>query len=356
MTHKQQAWQQRKSLVWLSHLLALIVLLLVAGAVAGGIYQLVASANDRATYPPLGELVDVDGRQMHLYCIGASNSTELVTNMPTVVLESGLGDMLLNWNKVQAEAAKFVRVCAYDRAGFGWSEPADAPIHSPQVADTLHTLLKKAGETGPYLLVGHSVGGIHVRTFAHQYPDEVAGIVLVDSSHDNQRANDPDEGKNPLLSLCRAIAPLGIVRLLNLMDDAGSGGNPHLSASERKIRLAMMNQSHTCRATAHEEAAADTDMSQPTLKPLGNIPLIVLTATQTANRLADELPAELIEQVNMLWTEKQLELAALSTNSRQVMATESAHYIQYDQPELVVEAIRQMVTIVRSPASLVQRP
>ncbi|MCG8481536.1 MAG: alpha/beta hydrolase, partial [Spirochaetales bacterium] len=95
----------------------------------------------------------------------------------------------MNWSAVQAEVALITRVCSYDRPGFGWSDPTDDVIYSPDVAESLHTLLNNAGETGPYILVGHSYGGIHVRNFAHLFPDDVSGIVLVDSSHDQQRAN-----------------------------------------------------------------------------------------------------------------------------------------------------------------------
>jgi pimeloyl-ACP methyl ester carboxylesterase len=320
----------RKLTMWLGGAMGLLVVLLLTGFV----YQSTASAADQKIYPAPGELVDVDGHQMHLYCIG--------TGSPTVVLESGLGETMLNWTQVQAETAAFARVCSYDRVGFGWSEPVNELAYSPQVASSLHELLKNADIPAPYLLVGHSIGGIHVRNFAHQFPDEVAGIVLVDSSHDSQRAEDPDEGKNPLLSLCRVIAPFGIVRMLNLAE-SGSETNPHLSPQERQALIATMNRSHYCQAMANEEAAADVDMSQQAPKPLGDVPLTVLTATQSANRLADELPASLIEQVNALWAEKQLDLVALSSNSSQVLATESAHYIQYEQPELVVEAIRDMI-------------
>lgn len=318
--------------LWLGGALGVLAVLLLSGFV----WQTAVSSQTHTNYPPLGQLIDVDGHKMHLYCIGAGS--------PTVVLESGLGDTMLNWSEVQKETAVFTRVCSYDRVGFGWSEPVDDPVFSPQVADTLHTLLQNAGESAPYVVVGHSVGGIHVRSFALQYPNDVAGVVLVDSSHDNQRAEDPDEGKDPLIALCRVLAPFGIVRAFNLAEE-GVDANPHLTAEQRNMLIALTNQSHTCRANANEETAADTDMSQPHPKPLGDLPLTVLTATQSVNRIAAELPPKLVVQVNDLWTAKQLELVALSTNSTQIIATESAHYIQYDQPELVVEAIEQMVRL-----------
>jgi len=323
----------RKPILWLGIILGGLLILLLSGFV----YQTAVSSQDRKSYPAPGNLVDVNGHQMHLYCVGEGN--------PTVVLESGLGETMMNWSEVQKETAVFTRVCSYDRVGFGWSEPVDDPVLSAQVADNLHTLLQNAGESAPYVMVGHSVGGIHVRNFALQYPNDVAGVILVDSSHDNQRAEDADEGKDPLITLCRAIAPFGIVRVLNLVEE-GAAANPHLNLEQRNTLIALTNQSHYCRATTNEDTAADTDMSQPHLKSLGDLPLSVLTATQTVNRLADQIPAELIAQINDLWTANQLELVALSTNSSQVIATESAHYIQYDQPELVVEAIQQMGLLV----------
>lgn len=313
-------------LLWLGGVLIVVLL-------SGFLWQTAVSAQTHASYPPPGVLIDVNGHAMHLYCVG--------TGGPTVVLESGLGETLLNWSRVQGGTAVFTRTCAYDRAGFGWSEPVDDPVFSPQVAENLHTLLQNADEHGPYLLVGHSAGGIHVRNFAHQYPDEVAGLILVDSAHDNQRGENPDEGKSPLIALCRTIAPFGIVRAFKLAE-GGADANPHLTDEQRHTLITLTNQTHYCHAMSNEETAADTDMSQPHLKPLGDLPLTVLTATQTVNRLADELPAELVTQLNELWTANQLELVALSTNSTHILATESAHYIQYDQPELIVDAIQQM--------------
>ncbi|KAA3662976.1 MAG: alpha/beta hydrolase [Chloroflexi bacterium] len=327
--------RRKKIVLWLGGILGVLAVLLLSGFG----WQTAVSTQTHTNYPPPGNLIAVDCHTMHLYCIGEGS--------PTVVLESGLGETLLNWSKVQTETAVFTRTCSYDRAGFGWSEPVDDPVFSPQVADMLHTLLQNAGESAPYVLVGHSAGGIHVRNFAHQYPNDVAGIVLVDSSHDNQRAEDPAEGNNPLLTLCQAIAPFGIVRALNLAEE-GADANPHLTAEQQNTLIALTNQTHFCHATANEETAADTDMRQPHLKPLGDLHLTVLTATQTVNQLADEMPPELIAQVNELWTAKQLELVALSTNSTQILATESAHYIQYDQPELVIEAIQQMVLLANA--------
>ena len=130
----------------------------------------------------------------------------------------------LDWSFVHVEIATFTRVCTYDRAGLGWSDPVNSPLQSSQVAVSLNTLLNNAGVQGPYVLVGHSIGGIHVRSFASQYPHDVAGIILVDSSHENQNHRFPtelvevDDPTTSLLKICRFVAPFGLMRLLNIAE------------------------------------------------------------------------------------------------------------------------------------------
>src|SRR5207244_2745846 len=164
---------------WLAYPLGGVAALI--GAAAG--YQALAEARDRRKYPPPGRLVDVDGHRLHLQCLGDGR--------PTVVLEAGLSTCSLDWSRVLPEVARLTRVCAYDRAGHGWSDRGSKPRTSQRLADELHTLLINAGIDGPYVLVGHSYGGQIARIFGTRYPDEVAGLVLVDSSHENQRSRIP---------------------------------------------------------------------------------------------------------------------------------------------------------------------
>lgn len=136
--------------------------------------------NRTKQYPPLGKLVDIGGWRHHLNCTGARNG-----KMPTIVLESGAGDFSVDSGLVQPDVARFARVCSYDRAGAGWSDLGPRPRTMRQVAYELHTVLKKAGEKGPFIMVGQSVGGLFVRVYASQYPQEVAGMVLVDRTHED---------------------------------------------------------------------------------------------------------------------------------------------------------------------------
>ena len=160
--------RRRGCLIWLGWIAALIIGLIVLRA----IYESRAEASDAKTYPPPGQLVDVGGYRLHLNCTGS----------PTVVIESGMGDWSASWSGwVQPEVAKTTRVCTYDRAGAGWSESGSRPPTVEQFAKELHTLLQNADIPGPYVLVGHSLGGFTVRVFVHEYAADVAGVVLIES-------------------------------------------------------------------------------------------------------------------------------------------------------------------------------
>src|SRR3989304_10304359 len=165
-------------------ILTLAVLILALGtAIAGA----VAKSHLAQQYPAPGQLVDVGGRKMHINCVGQGS--------PTVLLEAGLGHYSLFWAYVQPEVAKYTRVCSYDRAGYGWSESSPMPRTANAEVDELHTLLVNADVQGPYILVGHSLGGMNMRVFANNYPDEVVGMVLVDSFHEERPIRNPDLAK-----------------------------------------------------------------------------------------------------------------------------------------------------------------
>src|SRR4051812_26628883 len=140
----------------------------------GAAYESVSEAADARAYPPPGQMVDVGGYRLHINCVGAGS--------PTVVIEAGQGDSSVSWSSwVQPRVATTTRVCTYDRAGMGYSDPGPLPRTAERFAQELHTLLLRADEPGPYVLVGHSLGGLTVRIFAHEYPADVLGVVLVDS-------------------------------------------------------------------------------------------------------------------------------------------------------------------------------
>jgi pimeloyl-ACP methyl ester carboxylesterase len=168
-------------------LLGLVVALLVL-AVAGAIYQAIATERAERAYPPPGEMVDVGGYSLHINCVGQGSST--------VVLDGGSGEMSAQWVRVQREVSGTTRVCAYDRAEMGWSEMGPEPRDARQISSELHTLLSKAGIEGPYVLVGHSFGGLYMQTYAARYPEEVAGVALVDSSTEPDQFSQRPEARD----------------------------------------------------------------------------------------------------------------------------------------------------------------
>ena len=161
---------------WLKRVGLSLLVLLIALPITGATYQFIASRIDERNFPPMGQLIDVGGYKMHLYCVGTNTD-----GRATVVLEPGLGATSATWSWIQPEIAKTTRVCAYDRAGMGWSDPNPEPRDAQHIATELHSLLARSQTPGPFVLVGWSYGGLYIRAYAEQYRNEVAGMVLLDS-------------------------------------------------------------------------------------------------------------------------------------------------------------------------------
>ncbi len=310
-----------------------VVLALIAGlALAGAGYEAIAARGDAQAYPAPGQLVDVGGYSLHIHCVG--------TGSPTVVLDAGLGGTSLDWNLVQTQIGQTTRVCAYDRAGMGWSESGPAPRTPARIAGELHSLLVNAGIAGPYILVGHSLAGKNVRMFALQHPDEVAGLVLVDarseyvdehsSPADAQAFQQEIAAQGNLYGLARA---LGLVRLFG----ASQVEMPARSEVTRMEIALFASSQRGLDATAAEALdRASSDAQLLAAPALGDLPLIVLAA------------GESMEQIPY-WPEAQRQQAALSTNGRLIVVEGSGHTIHWEQPALVIDAVLQVVDQAHSP-------
>jgi pimeloyl-ACP methyl ester carboxylesterase len=319
------------SRVLFRRLVLILLLVVVVLAVGGFLYENIAEARDRRFNRMEGRLVDVGGRKMHIDCTGEGS--------PTVILDSGLGESSLSWRKVQPEIAKLTRVCSYDRAGLGYSDPSSAPRTSRVIAHELHALLQAASVSAPYVIVGHSMGGYDVRVYTSMYSKEIVGMVLVDASHPDQDNRFPAELKRLQGSWRREAQfisytmPFGIPRLLGLCDDDAISRAADCNWRSSREQLAEMQ---AFSASAAEAAATGS---------LGDLPLAVLS--HDPDKPSAELPADLANSVNEAWEKMQEELAHLSTRGRRTIAKNSGHYIQLDRPDLVIDAIHSVVEEAR---------
>jgi pimeloyl-ACP methyl ester carboxylesterase len=318
-------------------------------AAAGALWQRRGEARDRADYPAPGAFADVDGYQLHYLDEGSG--------APTVVLDSGLGGNLLSWELVAPAVAEFTRVVRFDRPGLGWSDPAPAGVaRTPSVvAHELRALLRGAGVPGPFVLVGWSLGGLHVRAFASLWPDEVAGLVLVDASHERQFEQLPPKLLrqmrlfNGALRAGGALAEFGAPRALapfyermmlaQLVSDNALPADA-LAASNATGRSRTGLRAVVAETTALPDAMADAQASRATTS-LPPVPVIVITRGAWG-----------LGEIGMsdTWQALQADQAALSPRGRQVVAERSGHLVPLDRPDLVIDAIREIVEQTRSDA------
>ncbi|MDN5795793.1 MAG: alpha/beta hydrolase [Intrasporangium sp.] len=274
-------------------------------SISGG-YETVREAADARAYPMPGQSIDVGGYRLHLSCTGSGT--------PTVVLQPGGGEMSSNLGWIAPAVARGTRVCVYDRAGRGWSEPADTAQDAAQLATDLHTLLQRGHVPGPYVLAGHSFGGLYVLTYAARYPDDVAGMVLVDSTAPASAgktvpASPGDAGSYAVMGRVSAListsARLGLGRLYGQFD---FGSLPPRSRDEVRASIAT---AHTLRSTIDEYVQANASMDEAAaLTDFADKPLVVLTA------LSGSAAG---------WSEKQDHLATLSTNSVHRVFDDASH-------------------------------
>lgn len=324
---------QRRLLVWTRRVLLGLLITLVALAGIGATYQALATARDARAFPPSGQLVDVGGYKLHIHCLGAGS--------PTVILESGQGGLSSDWIWIQPDLAKTTRVCAYDRAGVAWSEPGPSPRDAQQIVRELHTLLENAQIPGPYLLVGHSYGGLYVRVYAATYPEAVQGMVLIEAAHPDQWERNPT-GQAEYVRLTRLYRVAGVLtrmwllRLLNF-----NPATPDLPIAQSAIHKAMSDTAqYVDAATAEFNATAATNQQVRAAGSFSARPLFVLTATEHGRPEIEPIAQEL-----------QHELTQLSTNSVQRVvdgATHASFIIQQQDAQITIDALQQVIEAART--------
>lgn len=302
---------------WIRRILLGLCLLLVVATLAGATFQWISDRRALAATAPPGRLIDVGGHRFHFWCTGAGT--------PAVILETGLGGSSADWGFVQPEVAHFTRVCSYDRAGMGYSDPGPPPRTTRRIAGELAELLDRGGLRGPLVLVGASMGGLIVRAFASEHGDRVAGLVLVDATHEDQGGDVPRIA--PFVPL---LSSVGLLRLLGV-----SFAQPpeSLAPAVREFARATRFRAAGHRAAAAEiihirESAAEVRATRHRL----TVPVVVVTAGRG---------------LDQRWQELQRDQVALSSRGCQIVAEQSGHAVANGQPHVVVDAIRATVQAVR---------
>jgi pimeloyl-ACP methyl ester carboxylesterase len=332
---------------WLKRIVLSVLGLVAALVLAGLCYNTLSERADARRFPQQGKSVplgpDFPGVSLNIDCSGSGS--------PTVILDSGLGVPAIGWNFVQPEIAKFTRVCSYDRAGYGWSTSGPMPRTSAEIVTELHALLGAAGEKPPYILVGHSFGGYNIRVYNGAYPAEVAGMVLVDASHEDQLNRMPPamveyskkEEKSQKLQtlLAPALIDLGIARLVSNTSQA-----PYLSKNFLEEIRYLELQTKFLRATTSELAVLSTSADETRASGnLGDKPLIVLTAGKAPDpaSLPPDFPKQAFIDFENIWIhELQVREAHLSARGRQIIIPDSDHMIPFERPDAVISAVREV--------------
>lgn len=272
---------------------------------------------------PPGRLIDVGSHRLHLLCVGQG--------APTVVLDAGLGGLAIEWLPVQRELARELRVCAYDRAGYGWSDPGPAPRSTQRLATELASLLDAAGEPAPYLLAGHSFGGYTAQYFARVHPDRTAGIVLVDSSHPDQFNRFPRSQQDLLERLARG-RQIAVDTPAELPDNfpADLHGLAQTLMAAPKSRRAQRLEYRNFRKSGQQVLAAG---------PMPDVPAAILTRGER-----EWPPTSEGDAMEALWPALQSDLAQAIPRAVQSTVQGSGHHIHLDRPVAVADAIRSVAS------------
>lgn len=301
-----------------------LLLLLVVLAITGYTCDRIATTRDRKRYPHQGQLVDIGGYRIHLYCSGSGNRT--------VLLDAGGFDSLEQWKLVQPQVAKFARVCSFDRAGFGWSDSSPYPQTGKQIVQEFHAALARAGISPPFIYVGHSISGLDARLFAADFPNEIVGMVLDDSVHPHEYDEFPENyPHHPVIfTALRMGAPLGLPRLLGMCKQTAA--RPDCGQFVSTLLKGL-------------EAVRTTYEQAKNTGPFGNLPLVVLAHDPAVG--LDKKKRD--PKLEAAWSRWQQDLAGLSTNSRLIVVKGCGHEIQTEKPEVMSDAVHHLVDSAGKP-------
>jgi pimeloyl-ACP methyl ester carboxylesterase len=302
-------------------------------------YNAWARHHARAVARIPGKLYTVNGRRMHLFCTGQGS--------PTIVLDAGLGNDSMIWGTVQPVLARDTQVCSYDRAGFGWSEPRPGVRDSNAISSELHGLLTEAGITGPIILMGRSISGIHMRAYATQYPENVKGIVFVDGAtplqDDRMPAAYRDELKKRYAQITwyKFLTVIGVPRVLGQCSQVIPGFEAYAAwikadSCDPQQFTSIQDELAGMHASGEETAR---------LGPFGDLPILIFS--QDPQKPTQGVSPELARQISPVWNGMQEDVKELSTHSRRINAKGSGHYVQVERPELVNREVANFLQLVR---------
>ncbi|MET3211046.1 UNVERIFIED_CONTAM: pimeloyl-ACP methyl ester carboxylesterase [Paenibacillus sp. PvR008] len=337
--------QRRRT--WTRNMFFVISCLLLV-VISGFVYEWIASKQDKLQYPPLGKMVDAEGYRLHIHKLGSGS--------PTILLESGSGESSLSWRDIPEKLSSFATVVSYDRAGYAWSEEAATPRTGENIVRELHLALKNTDIQPPYILVGHSLGGMYSRLYAQTYRDEVAGLVLVDARPENdaRRTNEiyakerPKVNPSPFISIL--LERTGAFRLFPNFMLAG-----RVEYQDRKAFVNIVASPKYFRSVAEEGNLANTTENAIRGQHLGNLPVRVIARGIQQNLTQFGISKRGNDQIEQSWQMGQREMLKISTNSKFVVAKKSEHMIIHDQPELVIQVIRELISNINHPQPTVSK-
>ena len=329
-----------------------IIFMLVLGSAALAIsssFNAFSLVRFRQANFPTGALYTVNGHRMHLNCSGTGSPTLA----PTLVLDAGLGNDSLIWGSVQPQLAKTTRVCSYDRAGFGFSDPVSGPRDADHIALELHQLLQQANISGPIVLMGHSIAGMYIRDYAARYPNQVAGLIFVDGSTPLQDENPAFKAAGETgiprwasIIVMRSVFAAGLPRIVGSCARPMAGFDPHASD------LLAEDLCHPQYGAVNQELSSFNASGRETAHtgPFGDLPVLIISQDpQQAVTLAHG-SHQVIDMENA-WGQMQEDLKQLSTHSRRIIARGSSHAVQIDRPDLLITEVPKFIDQIRGTAS-----
>ncbi|MCF6327118.1 MAG: alpha/beta hydrolase [Devosiaceae bacterium] len=309
------------------------VIILFLIPVAGFTYQLIGQYLDEQKFPPPGDMISIGDYSLHLNCQGNSEVT--------VIMEAGAGGDSLTWSSVQPNLSQTMRVCTYDRAGMGWSEAGPAPRSADLIVSDLNKMLANASISGPMIFVGHSFGGLVAQYYARAFPERVVGMVLVDSVHPDFIASLPQSAKKQresqlsLLKFGGLLTRFGVARALNVVSFP-SEMPEEIRRNVRALAMRPLAASTIYAETVAFEKGVEEMEKLPQLS--ADLPIAVISRYFDKSNPSHQDNVE----VDRLWSDLQAELAKLNDNTEQYFSKSSDHFIQFSDPELIINIIRDI--------------